>query len=150
MIRTLLCTTALMIAAPAIAQDTLSAQQAPDAAGAPAQQAPAPAQDPVATQDPAAQGAATAQAQPAPATDVASIVDNEFPAYDADKSGQLEKAEFGKWMVALKDQEMKTTGQSLPPAQVTAWADGAFKTADADKSTAVTKEELVKFLTGGA
>ncbi|MDF0541022.1 EF-hand domain-containing protein [Sphingobium sp. H39-3-25] len=145
MIRTLFCTTALMIAAPAIAQDAAPAQQAPDAASMPAQQAPAPAQDPA-----AAQGAATAQAQPAPATDVASIVDTEFPAYDADKSGQLEKAEFGKWMVALKDQEMKTTGQSLPPAQVTAWADGAFTTADKDKSTAVTKEELVKFLTGGA
>lgn len=131
-IRTLLCTSALMIAAPAMAQDS-----------APAQQAPAPGQDPA-----AAQG--TASQNPASQTDVASIVDSEFPAYDADKSGQLEKAEFGKWMVALKDQEMKSTGRNLPPEQVTAWADGAFTTADADSSTAVTKEELVKFLTGGA
>ncbi|WP_336959521.1 EF-hand domain-containing protein [Sphingobium aquiterrae] len=136
MIRTLLCTSLcaslcvgapMAIAAPAMVQDAAPAPQTADPA-------PAPAQD---------QGAA-------PPTDVAAIVDSEFPAYDTDKSGQLEKAEFGKWMVALKDQEMKSTGQSLPPEQVTAWADGAFATADADKSTAVTKEELVKFLTGGA
>ena len=132
MIRTLLCSTALLIAAPAMAQTATPAQQPmPAAPAAPA--APMPA--------------APAQAQPAPAQDP---VDSEFPAYDADKSGQLEKAEFSKWVVALKDQEMKSTGKTLQPAEVTAWADGAFVTADADKNGTITKEELVSYLSGGA
>ncbi|MDX3910896.1 MAG: EF-hand domain-containing protein [Sphingobium sp.] len=141
MIRTLLCSTALLIGAPSIAQTSsvpASPQQAAPAAPA------APAQDPAQT---------TTDAQPAQpatgATTVAAIVDSEFPAYDADKSGQLEKAEFSKWIVALKDQELKSTGKTLPPAEVTAWADGAFVTADADKSTTITKAELVTYLSGG-
>jgi hypothetical protein len=142
MIRTLLCSTALLIAAPSIAQ-TASAPASPQQA-APAAPA-APAQDPAQT---------TTDAQPAQpatgATTVAAIVDSEFPAYDADKSGQLEKVEFSKWIVALKDQELKSTGKTLPPAEVTAWADGAFVTADADKSTTITKAELVTYLSGGA
>lgn len=132
MIRTLLCTTALLIAAPAMAQTAT------------------PAQDPAAAQTAPAQGQAQPQAAQPAGNSVASIVDSEFPAYDVDKSGQLEKAEFGKWMVALKDQEMKTTGKTLPPAQVTAWADGAFTSADANKDGIVSKEELVKYLSGGA
>ncbi|AUW58658.1 calcium-binding protein [Sphingobium sp. SCG-1] len=147
MIRTLLCSTALLIAAPAIAQTTApagtAAPTAPAAPAAPAQAAPA--------QDPAQTTTDAQPAQPATgATTVAAIVDSEFPAYDADKSGQLEKAEFSKWLVALKDQELKSTGKTLPPAEVTAWADGAFVTADADKSTTITKAELVSYLSGGA
>lgn len=142
MIRTLLCSTALMIAAPAIAQTASPAQQDPSAAGAQSATPAAPA-DQAAT--------AGAQAAPAnPANSVAAIVDSEFPAYDANKDGQLDQAEFGKWMVALKDQEMKATGKTLPPAEVTAWANGAFTSADADKSTAVSKTELVTYLSGGA
>src|SRR3546814_3889971 len=50
------------------------------------------------------------QAQPATSGDaVASIVDTEFPAYDQNHDGQLDKAEFSRWMVALKDQELKAT-----------------------------------------
>ncbi|WP_336973174.1 EF-hand domain-containing protein [Sphingobium aromaticiconvertens] len=142
MIRTLLCSTALMIAAPAIAQTAAPAQQDPSAAAAQSATPAAPA-------DQAAP--ADAQAAPAnPANSVAAIVDSEFPAYDANKDGQLDQAEFGKWMVALKDQEMKATGKTLPPAEVTAWANGAFTSADADKSTAVSKTELVTYLSGGA
>lgn len=138
MIRTFLCSTALVIATPAIAQTAVPAQQGPSAATS--QSAPAGAASP-----------STAQAAPAnPANSVATIVDSEFPAYDANKDGQLDKAEFGKWMVALKDQEMKATGKTLPPAEVTAWADGAFTSADVDKSTAVSKTELVTYLSGGA
>ncbi|RVT40958.1 EF-hand domain-containing protein [Sphingobium algorifonticola] len=151
MIRTLLCSTALIIAAPAIAQEMTpqtdpmqATPAAPAAPAAPAEQAApaAPAQD-ATTPTPQA-------AQPAPASTVASIVESEFPAYDTDKSGQLEKTEFAKWMMALKDQEAKATGKTLQPAEVTAWADGAFMTADADKSTSVTKAELVTYLSGGA
>ena len=119
MIKTLLCTTALLVAVPAIAQQAVE-PQTPSAA------------------------------QATPANDVASIVNSEFPAYDTDQSGQLEQAEFTKWMVALKDQEIKATGKAVPPAEVTAWASGAFTTADKDKSAAVTKQELVSYLTGAA
>lgn len=91
------------------------------------------------------------QAQPATSGDaVASIVDTEFPAYDQNHDGQLDKAEFSRWMVALKDQELKATGKSLPPAEVTAWADGAFITADTDKSATISKPELIAYLSGGA
>lgn len=90
------------------------------------------------------------QAQPATSGDaVASIVDTEFPAYDQNHDGQLDKAEFSRWMVALKDQELKATGKSLPPVEVTAWADGAFITADTDKSATISKPELIAYLSGG-
>ena len=135
MIRTLLCTTALMLAAPAIAQSATAQDPAATAA---------PAQDVAATQT------APAQAAEPAATSVASIVDSEFPAYDIDQSGKLEKAEFGKWMVALKDQELKSTGKTLAPAEVTAWANGAFTSADGDKDGIVSKDELVTYLSGGA
>ncbi|CAD7334629.1 MULTISPECIES: EF-hand domain-containing protein [unclassified Sphingobium] len=90
-----------------------------------------------------------AQAQ-TPADTVASIVDSEFPAYDANGDAQLDKAEFSRWMAALKDQEMKSSGQKLAAADVVAWTDGAFKTADADKSMSVSKPELISYLSRGA
>ncbi|WP_176590422.1 EF-hand domain-containing protein [Sphingobium sp. EM0848] len=89
--------------------------------------------------------------QAAPSGDgVAAIVDTEFPAYDQNHDGQLDRTEFSRWMVALKDQEMKATGKSLAPAEVTAWADGAFVTADTDKSGTVSKPELIAYLSGSA
>ena len=146
MLRTVLFSTALAITAPAIAQEAATPQQGTTPT--------APAQTPPAQPDAATQPGAAAQPQAASpssqANTVASIVDSEFPAYDLNKDGQLDKAEFSKWMVALKDQEMKATGKTLPPAEVTAWAEGAFATADADKSTSVSKPELVSFLGGGA
>ena len=90
-----------------------------------------------------------AQAQ-TPADTVASIVDSEFPAYDANGDAQLDKAEFSRWMAALKDQEMKSSGQKLAAADVVAWTDGAFNTADADKSMSVSKPELISYLSRGA
>ncbi|HUD91050.1 EF-hand domain-containing protein [Sphingobium sp.] len=145
MIRAFFLTTALAVAAPAMAQQATSSDQGmtpsttqpaqPTAPAAPAQPQTAPAQP----------------AAPAnPATSVASIVDSEFPAYDANGDGQLDKAEFSRWMVALKDQEMKATGTTLPAEQVTAWADGAFTSADSDKSTTISKPELISYLSGGA
>ncbi|MFZ2995146.1 EF-hand domain-containing protein [Sphingobium sp.] len=148
MIRTLLLTTALAIAAPAMAQEAAAPGQAatPMAPAAPAGVQPA---DPATAGQP--QAAMPANPAPAnPANAVATIVDTEFPAYDANNDGALDKAEFSRWMVALKDQEMKATGKTLPPEQVTAWATGAFTTADADKSTTISKPELVTFLSGGA
>jgi Ca2+-binding EF-hand superfamily protein len=105
--------------------------------------APAVGQEP-------ARDATTARPAPTPASTVASIVNSEFAAYDTDKDGVLDEAEFSRWMVALKDEEMKSTGKALPQEQVMAWASGAFTTADADKSATVSKPELVTYLSGGA
>lgn len=139
MIRTLLFTTALAVATPALAQQTMTPAQDP----APANSQPATPSEP----SPQAAQPATPEN---PANAVASIVDTEFPAYDANKDGQLDQSEFSRWMVALKDQEMKATGKTLAPEQVTAWASGAFTTADKDKSTSVSKPELISYLSGGA
>lgn len=137
MIRTLLFTTALAVAAPAMAQQTMTPDTAtPQAAPA------APVQPDAATP----QAATPAN----PGNAVATIVDTEFPAYDTDRDGQLSQAEFSRWMVALKAQETKATGQTLPEAEVAAWANGAFVTADTDKNATISKPELVTYLSGGA
>ena len=135
MIRTILFTTALAIATPALAQQAMT---------------PGAASQPAAPAAPSAAMPAQPATQPAPATSVASIVDSEFPAYDANSDGQLDQSEFSRWMVALKSQEMKATGQQLPADQVTAWANGAFSTADADKSSMISKPELITYLSAGA
>ena len=139
MIRAILFTTALALTAPAMAQQTMGADPAMSPATPQAAQPAAPAQPQSAI-----------PAQPAPAASVASIVDSEFPAYDANSDGQLDQSEFSRWMVALKSQEMKATGQQLPADQVTAWANGAFSTADADKSSMISKPELITYLSAGA
>ncbi|EAT08002.1 EF-hand domain-containing protein [Sphingobium sp. 10 DY56-G10] len=135
MIRTILFTTALAIATPALAQQAMT---------------PGAASQPAAPAAPSAAMPAQPATQPAPATSVASIVDSEFPAYDANSDGQLDQSEFSRWMVTLKSQEMKATGQQLPADQVTAWANGAFTSADADKSMMVSKSELITYLSAGA
>ncbi len=147
MFRTVLFSTALAVSMPAFAQEAATPQDtapaSPQAATPASPQTATPAQPSA----PADQQAATPSGQ---ANAVASIVDSEFPAYDTNKDGQLDKSEFSKWMVALKDQEMKATGKTLPPEQVTAWTNGAFTTADVDKNTSVSKPELITFLSGGA
>ncbi|WP_311268230.1 EF-hand domain-containing protein [Sphingobium sp. WCS2017Hpa-17] len=138
MVRTVLFTAAIALAAPAMAQQAPVEGTAPATPAAPAPTAPASPQT------------ATPAAPANPAASVASIVDAEFPAYDANKDGQLDQSEFTRWMVALKSQEMKATGSTLPADQVSAWANGAFTTADKDKSISVSKTELVNYLSGGA
>ncbi|WP_062734002.1 calcium-binding protein [Sphingobium abikonense] len=141
MIRAFLLATVLTAATPALAQQAMT----PGAATQPAQPSAAmPAQPSAATP------AQSTPAQSTPGASVASIVDSEFPAYDANGDGQLDQSEFSRWMLALKNQEMKATGQQLPADQVTAWANGAFSTADADKSLMVSKPELITYLSAGA
>lgn len=148
-------------AAPAPAGD-VSADVAATAETAPAPAAPAadqvaaapaqPAQTPTAPVD-------VAQAQPdaaAPqqgqavtgAAQIAQVISTEFPTYDGNKDGNLEKAEFGKWMVALKTASDPST-KANDPATVQ-WVSGAFAQADTDKSNNVSQAELTKFLTQGA
>ena len=127
MLRGFILSVALVAAAPAIGQARSGAVPVQPGAAAPSQ-----------------------SSTETPADTVASIVDSEFPAYDANGDGQLDKAEFSRWMVALKDQEMKSSGEKLAATAVTAWTDGAFKTADTDKSTSVSKPELITYLSRGA
>ncbi len=141
MFRTIMMTTAMVLSVPAIAQTSDPMQGT----------APASPQQAMPATPTAPASAAPQSATPAgPADSVATIVDTEFPAYDANSDGQLDKAEFGKWMVALKDQEMKATGKALPASKVMAWANGAFSTADKDKSNSVSKAELIAYLSRGA
>lgn len=115
-----------------------------------AQEAP-PASDPMAASEPAPDAAT----QPAPAsgtaatpTQVAQIVDQEFPTYDADSTGDLNEAEFAAWMKKLR----AATDPAVDPesADVKTWIGQAFAAADADKSKSVSKSELTGFLSRGA
>lgn len=82
------------------------------------------------------------------ATQVAQVVDTEFPTYDKNSDTNLDKKEFGAWMVALKTASDPAT-KATDPATVK-WVSGAFASADTDKSGAVSKEELTKYLSQGA
>ena len=90
----------------------------------------------------------TAAAQPAAgAGQVASVVDTEFPTYDANKDGKLERAEFASWMVKLK--QASDPKASATSAATKSWVSAAFAQADKDKSQSITKPELVGFLSQG-
>lgn len=137
-------TTTEVAATPPAAGD-VSADAAAVAETAPAPAAPvatAQAQPEATTPAPAQQGAVTGAAQ------IAQVISAEFPTYDGNKDGSLEKAEFGKWMVALKTASDPST-KATDPATVQ-WVSGAFAQADADKSNNVSQAELTKFLTQGA
>lgn len=147
MLRILMTGAVLALAAPALAQDQQTADPAatPDAAATPY---PATTPDAAATPSPEQADPTAATATANDPSQVASVVETEFPVYDADKSGQLDQNEFSKWILALKEQEMKSTGQTMAQAELTAWASSAFTTADADKNSNVTKEELTQYLGG--
>ena len=126
MLRYLLCSSALLLASPALAQETAPAGEAAPQQGTATQQ----------------------QSQQATTVDVGAVVDSEFPTYDSDKSGDLNQEEFSAWMTTLKKAEAATTGQSLGDQDIAAWAGAAFTMADKDKSKAVSKTELVTYLGG--
>lgn len=111
-----------------------------------AQTTPAPddaAQESLPT-DPAAGASQPANA----ASQVAAVVEQGFPTYDADGSGSLNKAEFSKWVLDLKAQELKATGKTMPQGELKAWAAASFAMADADADAAVTRAELTRYLGG--
>lgn len=152
---------AMLISAPALAQQKPATPQTPPAAqpatqtdpAQPAPQTPAPAQDspaPTTATDPAApaQAAQTAPAQPlTKAQQIAQVVDSEFATYDKDKNGVLSPAEFDAWMVALKTAADPTTKADAPATKT--WLAQAFAQADTDKNKAVSKAELNGFLVAG-
>lgn len=91
-----------------------------------------------------------AAAEPSKEQQVAQIVDAEFPSYDGDGDGNLTKAEFAKWIIAMRD-AAQTQGAELPALDATAkakWASAAFTTADADKSSKISKVEMSSYLLG--
>ncbi|MCP3734224.1 EF-hand domain-containing protein [Sphingomonas sp. RP10(2022)] len=156
----------MTFAAPAVAQvqvntaptQTTPAQAVPDQATSPQtpagspvndpQAAPATPMDSTAQATPAGDATQSAAAQPAAGADqVASVVETEFPTYDANKDGKLEKTEFASWMVKLK--QASDPKASATDAATKSWVNSAFAQADKDKSKSVSKPELVGFLSQG-
>lgn len=164
----------MMIASPAFAQDTLTTEPVPVTQEAPAAEpaapvtdaAPAPAEaaKPATNPEPATAAAqptpsepateaqpATAAATPPPGqpatseNQVAAVVTKEFPTYDKDSSGSLDKAEFGAWMVALRTAAQPTF--KADSAEATTWISQAFAQADKDKNATINQGELTVFLT---
>ncbi|MGE4429865.1 MAG: EF-hand domain-containing protein [Sphingobium sp.] len=135
----------LAFAVPAMAQQTPAADPAATPGGAAQQTQPAQPAQPAQPGQPAQ---SAQPAQPAQANQVAAIIESEYPVYDADKSGELDQAEFSKWILALKQQEMQATGKAMAPEELTAWAAAAFQNADADKNGTVSRAELTTYLGG--
>jgi hypothetical protein len=141
----------MTLSAPALAQTQTNTaatqatpgQTVPDSGSVEAQpQSTAPAD--VTTSTDTAQTAAT---QPAGGDQVATVVQTEFPTYDANKDGKLEKAEFASWMVKLKQaSDPKASAES---ASTKKWVNAAFAQADTDKSRSVSQPELIGFLSKG-
>ncbi len=159
MMKRILFASAMVVAAPAFAQDAAPAQTTAPAAQAAPQTSPAAPADasvaatqaaPAAQPDPATQTAqTTAEAgQPASGTQIAQIVEAEFPKYDKDGKGQLTEKQFGEWMVALRS--ASEPGVTADKPEVKSWIKQAFAQADKDKSKAVTKAELTSFLSQSA
>lgn len=155
----------MTVASPALAQQTTNTAPT-QATTQTAPQTQAPAGSPVTDAQPAAtpMDSATAAAAPADATQtaaaqpattqpatgadqVASVVETEFPTYDANKDGKLEKAEFASWMVKLK--QASDPKASATDAKTKSWVNSAFAQADKDKSKSVSKPELIGFLSQG-
>lgn len=136
----------LLIAASALALSA-PAQMEPAMPGTPTTEQSATMPSTQATPTgPAAPGSATAPTTATP-SDPKVLIASEFPTYDKNADGNLDKAEFASWMGALK----ATSGaKPMPAAEMAKWADGAFATADADKSKSVTLAELQNYLTQGA
>ncbi len=142
MLRILTASSLLALAAtPALAQqaDPMAPQPAPEAAPAPVAE-PAPMTEAAPAAEPA-----TPAAEPKEVT-VAKLVDAEFPAYDANKNGDLDQPEFAKWILALH--EAGGTAKQADAATKDKWAKDAFAAADADKSKKISKAEMNKFLLG--
>lgn len=92
-----------------------------------------------------------ASAQPAtsmPATSaeqVAQAVGRQFAGYDKDSDGALNRAEFGAWMVALRQASEPGFTPGSPEAE--SWTAQAFAASDTDKSQSISQSELAAFLT---
>ncbi len=154
MLKHILLAGVITIAAPALAQtqtNSVPTQASPATTAQPQAVTPtdaAPAADQTAA-TPGADATQTAVAEPAAtgADQVASVVQTEFPTYDANKDGKLEKTEFTSWMVKLKQASDPEATATSPATK--SWVNAAFAQADKDKSKSVTQPELIGFLSQG-
>ena len=89
-------------------------------------------------------GGAAATTTNAP-SDVAGVVQQGFPTYDANANGTLNRAEFDRWMLALRHAADPGTSDTGPATRT--YLTGAFRTADANRNGTITREELTTFLT---
>lgn len=154
----------MALSMPAVAQDKpVDSQATPMTQPAPTQTAPTPADStqaqpatpsaPTSAQEatqpaPAQAAPAQAAAQPASKADqVAQVVNAEFPTYDKDSNGSLNKTEFAAWMVALRKASDPTVNAEAPATKK--WISEAFVQADTDKSKSISKTELEGFLAKG-
>lgn len=87
---------------------------------------------------------APSAAAPAPVTPT-QIVDREFSAYDLDKSGDLNAAEFSAWVSKLR----KPAADGAAPDSQT-WSAGLFARADTDHNQLVSKTEMTTLLSSAA
>lgn len=145
----LICSAAaLAIASPAVAQMSGTAPKSPDKSmSMPGDKAATPAMP----ADPSADTSATPAMPATPsaqANDPATILKTEFPVYDKDANGDLNKDEFSTWLLALKKAAPQQT--TLTDQQQTEWLGKAFTDADADKSTSISLAELTTYLTRGS
>jgi hypothetical protein len=111
----------------------------------PTQAQPASPANPTTAQDAPQAAPAQTAAQPASKADqVAQVVNAEFPTYDKDSNGSLNKTEFAAWMVALR----KASDPTIKPesAATKKWIGDAFAQADTDKNMSISKTELEGFL----
>lgn len=153
MLKQMLMIGAAAMSFPALAQaadpaaDPMTPPTATEPAPMPESTMPPSEPMPDTTTPPAASEPAPTSAAASP-TQIAQIVDQEFPAYDADADGNLNEAEFAAWMKKLR----VATDPSVDPesADVKSWIGQAFAAADADKSGGVDKAELTGFLSRGA
>jgi hypothetical protein len=164
MLKIITAASALAFAAapPAMAQDTMQPPAGPTQSGGTIQPSTPPASEPAPTTAPAPQSGAPTATDPAvpaaaavdPAADkaaaVTQVVEAEFPTYDADKSTDLTKSEFTKWVSVLKAKSDAAQGKTekMAAADMNKWANDAFASADSDKSKKVSKDEMIKFLQG--
>jgi hypothetical protein len=141
MLRILTASSLIALAAiPAIAQ-----QVDPMAPPAPMDAPETVEAQPMAEPAPAPAPAAAPQSR---AQQVTQLVEAEFPAYDADKSGDLEEPEFTKWLLALHAAGGDAKSAAMDQNTKLKWAKDGFAAADADKSKKISKAEMSKFLLG--
>jgi hypothetical protein len=141
---------AMIVAGPAIAQESTAPQPiAPTAAPGDATVPAAPSET---AQSSGQRGkdaankqsvASASGSQAAGGDQVTTIINAEFPAYDKDGTGALDKTEFAAWMDALKAK----APDGAKPSDAK-WNEAAFAQADKDKSASINKDELTGFLRG--
>jgi hypothetical protein len=141
----LLIATTALIAVPAFAQMAPATPPSTTTQSSTTTQT-APA-DPAASASTTTQTDTTSTTTTATPSDPKALIASEFPTYDKDANGSLNKAEFATWIGALKS---KSDATPTPAAEMTKYTDGAFATADKDKSKTISLAELQSYLTAGA